>query len=774
MELERIDILLVEDDEDDFFIAQRLLDQAHGVEADVTWARSFEEGLAAINAQQHDVALVDYRLGPHDGLELLRAAGGGDSITPIILLTGQGDRRIDLQAMAAGAADYLVKGEVDAQGLERSIRYTLERKRAEERLRESEARYRLLAENMSDMISTHTSDGDIQYVSPACRDLLGYEPRAIVGQSFSAFVHDDDRAEVQRGFAKVLQNSDNHATFSCRLQTKDEEYVWAETTVQTVHDGETGAIEDVIAVTRDITERKEAETRIRDQAALLDEANDAISACDLDGRVIYWNKSAERLTGWSADEMLGQVADDYLCDPDDPRLQEAHETVRREGEWTGELELTTRGDDDVIVESRWTLVTDANGEPSTILIINTDVTEKRQLESQFLQAQRMESIGRLVSGIAHDLGNLLVPVLLGVKIMRQRYGDNEKAARTLQMMEQSAQRGSDMVKQVLAFARGVEGERVPLRPQQVIGEVERITDETFPSTIEVDVTVADDLWMVEGDATQLQQVLMNLSVNARDAMPDGGRLIIRAENLTVSSTMARMNLEAEPGEYVHLSVADTGTGIPPDVRDKIFEPFFTTKEAGEGTGLGLSTVYSIVKSHGGFASVYSELDEGTTFHVYLPKAEETEPATPATPPDEAPQEGQGELVLIVDDEPAILLVAEETLYEAGYRVLTASHGKEALRLFNAHRDEVAAVITDIVMPQMDGIDLIRTLREQRADLPIVAASGMPDSKSAKALDAGAHAFINKPFTADKLFTSLQQVLARDPDEAVAPSPQPQS
>lgn len=485
-------ILVVEDDEDDFFIAQRLL--ARATDADVDWAKSYEEGLAAVTSSAYDVALVDYWLGAYNGLDLLHEAVERGCYTPFILLTGQGDREVDLRAMTAGAADYLVKWQFDAPLLERSIRYARERERARE--------------------------------------------------------------------------------------------------------------------------------RIHEQAALLDKARDAISACDLEGRVIYWNKSAERLTGYAAADVRGRVADALLYEPDNPKLKAAHRAVRKKGAWTGELHQKTRNGGEIVVESRWTLVRDGAGRPDSILVINTDVTERNQLESQVLRAQRMESIGRLVSGIAHDLGNLLVPILLGVKVLQQRFAADEKAMRTLAVIQQSGERGAEMVQQVLAFARGVQGERVSLYPQQVIRDVETLIQEAFPSSIDVTTDLQENLWRVRGDATQLQQVIMNLCVNASDAMPDGGQISIVAMNVEVDTTMARRNLEAEPGAYVKISVADTGVGISPDVLDNIFEPFFTTKPVGKGTGLGLSTVYNIVKSHGGFVGVESEVGMGTTFHVYVPVAVE--------------------------------------------------------------------------------------------------------------------------------------------------------
>jgi len=534
-------------------------------------------------------------------------------------------------------------------------------------------------------------------------------------------------------------------------------------------------VENGVAVTyRDITERKEAEQQIREQAHLLDKARDAILAHDMEGRIVYWNKSAERLTGWSKDEILGKWAHDCLYDPDEEgKLARCHETMMEEGEWTGELRMQTKDGEERIVESRWTLVRNSEGAPKHVLVINTDVTERKRLESQFLRSQRMESIGRLVGGIAHDLGNLLVPITLGVKVLKRRVGDtDDKVDRTLSMIQKSAERGSDMVEQVLAFARGVEGERVAVHPALIIDEVEEMTGETFPENIEVHTHTDEDLHPIVGDATQIQQVLMNLCVNARDAMPHGGTLSIEARNVTFSESDARRNIEAEPGPYVCIEVRDTGTGMPDDVVDKIFEPFFSTKEEGEGTGLGLSTAYSIIQSHDGFLDVESEEGEGTTFWMYLPVAEEEDvPEPPSTSNGEAESgralpSGDGTRVLVVDDEEFVLESAQQTLESAGYEVRTALDAPAALRVVEKEPEATDLVITDLRMPGTSGLELIRTLRARHPNLPIVAASGVADGRTEEALDAGAQTFLPKPFTAEKLEAALQEAL-RDAEETAA-------
>jgi nitrogen-specific signal transduction histidine kinase/CheY-like chemotaxis protein len=402
-------------------------------------------------------------------------------------------------------------------------------------------------------------------------------------------------------------------------------------------------------------------------------------------------------------------------------------------------------------------VRDNGGHQKSVLVINTDVTERKRLESHFLRAQRMESIGTLVGGIAHDLGNLLVPILLGVKVLTSRFGDDQKTLRTLEMIRRSAQRGSDMVKQVLAFARGVEGERIHLKPEHIIREVEKIATETFPAAIKVEVEISENLPMVTGDSTQLQQVIMNLCVNARDAMPAGGQLSIRAMSADLSAEVARTNPDAEPGRYVMLQVADTGSGIPPEVLDKVFEPFFTTKPSGKGTGLGLSTVYSIVKSHGGFVEVESSEGDGTTFSVFVPAAESNEIQVFGEETRES-NRGNGETILLVDDEVFILDTAAETLEESGYSVLTASDGRKAVDLFRDRSTGIDLIVTDLMMPDVDGFQTIREIRKLDKRVPIIAASGMAIDKRQDAIDVGANLFVAKPFTAEKLLSAIQDLL----------------
>ena len=502
-------------------------------------------------------------------------------------------------------------------------------------------------------------------------------------------------------------------------------------------------------------ERRQGEERIREQAALLDKARDAICVTDMEQRILYWNKGAERLYGWSAQEAVCQNVNDLLVPGGSTRPLEALQELIPRDEWQGELHKVRKGGREIIVESHWTLLRNDAGQPKSILVIDTDITEKKRIEAEFLRTQRMESIGALAGGIAHDLNNVLAPILIVTELLRDKLADPE-VREMLDLAKASAQRGAEMVKQILSFARGASGELKVLQVKHLLHEMVKLVRDTFPRSIQIENDVAGNLYPINGDATQLHQVLLNLCLNARDAMPNGGTLLIEAANVVLENKQTARLAEPVSGKYVVLSVADTGSGIPTELLDKIYEPFFTTKEPGKGTGIGLSTVMAIAQTHHGFIELTSEVGRGTVFSVYLPAArtEDTGLVRMGLP---AVEMGRGETVLLVEDEAALLEITREMLEAFNFRVLTARDGAEALALYEQSGREIDVVVTDMMMPVMDGAALVQELRRIQPQVKVVCVSGL--GSKAEVAQLKPHAFLTKPYSTDKLLTTLREVIA---------------
>jgi PAS domain S-box-containing protein len=501
--------------------------------------------------------------------------------------------------------------------------------------------------------------------------------------------------------------------------------------------------------------------QIREQAALLDVAHDAILVCALDGTVSFWNKGAQRLYGWTVAEALGKNANELLFKAVPSNLEEARAALFHNSIWMGECRQVTRDGKEVTVQSRWTLVRNQEANPQSILVINTDITEQKQLEAQFLHAQRIESLGTLASGIAHDLNNVLTPILMAAQMLCMKQQD-EDSHRWIEGIEMGARRGSEMVRQVLTIARGSQGERVVIQMKHLIHDLGQILKQTFPRSVEVRIKGTEDLWTIVGDSTQIYQVLLNLCVNARDAMPEGGRLLIELGNRILDESEAKIHPDACAGPYVAITVSDTGTGIPADFVERIFEPFFTTKEIGKGTGLGLSTVVGIVRNHGGFVTVTSTEGKGTQFKVFLP-AEKTPEAAPSDTCREKPQGGNAELVLVVDDEAAILEMTKATLEVHGYRVLTAKDGAEAVAVYAQHAADVRVVVTDMVMPVMSGPTLIRVLQNFSRCPRIIAVGGLLDADTIEQMISLAPIqCLQKPYSVERLLAAVKDAVNGGP------------
>jgi PAS domain S-box-containing protein len=556
--------------------------------------------------------------------------------------------------------------------------------------------------------------------------------------------------------AILLNRADDHRREAeeALQRAHDKLEVWVQERTATINNVNT-------ALRTQIIELQRAEEKIREQAELLNKTQDAIMVRDVQQRIVFWSKGAERLYGWTAKEVAGKNANELLY-PDGSSLPAGCGRILEAGAWNGELEQITKTGRKVTVESRWTLVNDEKGAPKCILIINTDVTEKKNYEAQMLRSQRMDSIGTLAGGIAHDLNNALSPIIMGAELLKQTQSETERNA-VLDTIRSSAQRGAAMVKQILSFARGSKGpvQEVPLH--RLIGEMAKIIRDTFPKSISVNVSLGRDLQNVSGNVTELHQVVLNLCVNARDAMmPKGGELTLRAENMALDRETLPAHEDVPCGPYVVVAVADTGAGIPPEVLPRIFEAFFTTKTPDKGTGLGLSTVAGIVKHHNGFIQVHSEVGKGTEFKIYLPVTESVK-VKGLKPQEIVLPKGNGEMILVMDDEDGVRQLAKTTLEKYGYRVVTAMNGMQGMTCFEEHKHEIAVLVSDTDMPLLDGIATIRAIQQLKPDLPIILASGgKNDTTQFQRVDATHLTTLGKPFTVEQLLNGVAKAMNLSP------------
>ncbi|AVH68068.1 PAS domain S-box protein [Nostoc sp. 'Peltigera membranacea cyanobiont' N6] len=635
-----------------------------------------------------------------------------------------------------------------------------ERKLAEESLQESEARLSLATEAVQIGIWDRNLIANTGIWSANMGPLYGL-PSNTLCPSFEGYlnlIHPEDRESVAANMAWMIEAGQGSIEY--RIIWTDGSLHWLHCKGRAYYN-KIGQPIRAIGTSRDVTESKLAEQKISEQAALLDIATDAILVRDFQSQILVWNKGAERMYGWLSTEVIGKNLEEILYPTKiQHQLEIPLKSVIESGSWQGELSKVTKSGKTIIVESRWTLMRDPEGKPKSILTVDTDITEKKQLEEQFFRAQRLESIGTLAGGIAHDLNNILTPILATAQLLQGKFfQDEERSGQLLTLVESNAQRGAALVKQVLSFARGFKGERTIIQIKYLISEIIQIIKQTFPKSIEFSTVIPEDIWAVTVDTTQLHQVLMNLVVNARDALPDGGNIKISAENKFIDEAYTRMNIDAKVGHYVVITVADNGVGIPPEILDRIFEPFFTTKEINAGTGLGLSTVLGIIRSHDGFIKVSSNVGRGSKFDLFLPAVQATQ-AFEIEDMELLP--GKGELILVVDDEAQIREVATIILEKYNYKILAASNGIEAIALYAQHKHQINAVLMDIMMPEMDGITAIRTLQKMNKQVQIIACTGLNlVDVSAQAADANVQAVLSKPYTARELLKSLHHLL-REP------------
>jgi PAS domain S-box-containing protein len=685
----------------------------------------------------------------YDGLSALVEARKRAPDTPFVFVSGALAAEAAAEALKTGATDFVPKQHMArlAPAVRRALRERADR-RARREAEDAAEMFRSIVETTSEWIWAVDAGFTLTYSNPAVKEILGYDAAQVVGRDRHAFVHAADRQAVEVQNEGLSLQGRGWDGVVVRWRHRDGSLRYLESTAVPVLDAR-GAVAGYRGTDRDITARVQAEEMLREQAMLLENAAEATLLTDTDGRVRSWNRGAAELYEWSPPEALGRDIAELL--PGSPeKTHEARRRVLQGGSWSGVIHQRSRSGRDIAVQSRWSPVRGDDGRVRSILILNSDVTEAQRLEARLLRSQRMEGIGTLAGGIAHDLNNVLAPILMAIEVLGRKVTDPH-GQRMLSILDTSARRGADLVKQVLTFARGASGPAGLLDPAHIIREMERMARETFPKSIEVRAEVPRDLWQVLGQATPLQQVLMNLCVNARDAMPEGGTLTLRAWNAPTAGSTAGDG--RGPSPHVVIEVSDTGTGIAPEVLDRIFDPFFTTKPMGEGTGLGLSTTAAIVKSHEGFLDVDTAPGRGTAFKVFLPAHAAVAPAAARLEP--ALPEGHGQLILLVDDEAAILNIARETLEVYGYSVITASSGDAAVGIFRERRHDIRLALTDMSMPGMSGAATIQALRAIDPSVRIVATSGRPLDVSETLPIQG---FLPKPYSARTLLETVRATI----------------
>lgn len=647
-----------------------------------------------------------------------------------------------------------------APAIQMIVRDITERKRVEAALRLSEAKFsQAFANNAAAIALTRLEDGTVLEVNDTWVRLCGYSREEIVGRSVRVMWPSEDA--IAR-FVQQLRERGEVQGWEQDFRRKSGELFTAELWTKRLEiEGE----KIILSTLVDITARRKAEQSLRTHQAIL-EATGQIAkvggwSFDVPTGEGYWTAEVARIHDLDpADRTSREIGVGFYTEASRPKIEAAIKAAIDQREsYDLELELLSAKGVRKWVRTIGHPVVE-NGRVVKIHGSFQDITAYKKLEAQFLRAQRLEAIGTLANGTAHDLNNILAPLTMVTPVLRASLRDSRNQE-LVDIIEQAAKRGANIIRQLLTFSRGVEGVRGPVQVQHLLREMVALMRETFPREITIATETQQALWPVIGDATQLHQVLMNLCVNARDAMPGGGKLSLAASNILLTPEEAALQPSAKPGPHVVLSITDTGEGIPKENLDQIFDPFFTTKEIGKGTGLGLSTVLGIVKSHGGFVTVYSEVGRGSAFKVFLPAdttgVEKASPASGTSPP------GQNETILVVDDEAPIRAVLRMMLTKHGYRVLLATDGKEAVEIFERNRHEIRAVITDLMMPTMGGVALVRALRALDPKVKIIASSGLEDRDRIHELATlGVKDILPKPCPSGQLLDTLHRQLHAAP------------
>ena len=910
-ELPLVRVMLVEDDEDDYVLTRGLFGEMRDCRFQLEWFNSYQQGLETMIRNQHDVCLLDYRLGAKNGIELLKQALIRGCQSPVILLTGLGEHEIDVQAMKAGAADYLVKANLRADALERSIRYALERKRAaasaafeqaslaafgaevglaltgrdgldvilhrcadlmvrylnvhvaqiwildpadrmlqlkasagsiseaehqassrlrlnpekllpaegspllvnqaaddarvpnqewvkregvvafagyplrlenrligmmsiyaianlgaaviqemasvsngialfierkrsEEALGASEDKYRTVVASLKEVVFQINEFGHWTSLNPAWQEITGFEVKEALGTLFLEFIHHDDRQHNSHIFLQLLERKLDYCRYETRLLTKDGKVRWVEIYAQLTLNNDGGILGTSGSLT-DITDRKHAEHQIQKLAAFPKVNPNPVLEFDAKGVLTYFNEAAQKMA-----ETLGHQNPKEILPPNAGDL--ARQSLAF-AEKKLNISVTLGGK-----KISWSFFPISSSQ--VVHCYGADITEMENLEAQFRQAQKMESIGQLAAGVAHDFNNILTVIQGYADLLLARNLPDKSVNDPLKQISNASRRASALTRQLLMFSRKQVLQSRTLDLNTVLRNLHNMLTRLLGEHIAVETDFAAILPALEADTGMLEQVVMNLAVNSRDAMPSGGKLTIATFARKIDAEYVRHHPDAKAGTTICLSVTDTGCGMDQKTMERIFEPFFSTKEVGKGTGLGLATVYGIVKQHKGWIEVSSQVGKGTTFAIYLPAAQGAVVANESPAADHVqPARGGSETILLVEDEPILREWVKEILLGGGYRVMEAGNGVEALSVWDSAGGKIDLLLTDMVMPEgMTGRDLSKQLRSRQPQLKVIYTSGYSEEIMGNETGLRDAPFLPKPYAAPQLTKLVRDCL----------------
>ncbi|HST61926.1 MAG TPA: PAS domain S-box protein [Longimicrobium sp.] len=768
MATEVLRVLLVEDDEDDYVLTRGLLRDARGVRFEVEWQGTAAGGLAAVRGGGFDAVLLDQQLGAASGLDLLGRLTADADTPPVLLLTGQGDPALDEAAMRAGAADFLVKRGLTPLLLERSIRYAVQQSRSERALRESEERFRQLAENIGAVFWLHDlHSARTIYVSPAFERIWGRPVEEMYGDPavWLDSIHPDDRP-----LADPARFSEQPYEQEYRILRPDGSERWIRDRGFPIRDGQ-GRVYRTAGIAEDVTERKQAQAALVQREAhfrsLIENAHDLIMIVDERCVMRYHSPSLERLLGYPHAELAGRDGFELVHPEDLPGVLEVFGDLltRPGGAVRHEYRVSTSDGGWKLLDTRGTNLLH---DPAVggIVLNSHDVTDRRQAEEglrlseeQLRQSQKMEAVGRLAGGVAHDFNNLLTAIQGNVEMLMLEVPHAGAIRDDLMEIKRAATRAASLTRQLLAFSRKQMIAPKVLDVNAVVHELERMLVRVIGEDVQLETSLGAEHATVRADPGQLEQVVLNLAVNARDAMPRGGTLRIQTREVMLGEAEAqRYPYQVDPGEYVRLSVSDTGVGMSPEVLARVFEPFFTTKEPGKGTGLGLSTVYGIVKQSGGYVWADSEEGRGSTFRVYLPRVNAEPDRVEPQPQPEAAKRAEG-VVLLVEDEEGVRSLSRRILERRGYTVLAARNGAQAREMFAGNGSHVDLLLTDVVMPHESGRELAEALLLLQPGLRVVFMSGYTDDALIRhGVLEDRFRLLEKPFAPEGLVRMVREAL----------------